>query len=450
MSALPFIENAIEALNKQLSGIDFKLDNNELNLQYQVSPMLWGIFGEVSAGKTTLLNTLIDNNCLPTGTMSTTATTVHIISADSSHANGTVILTPYLEADYLEMLQWLFERIHINSKVNESYLVHAQNILDDPFYLEEYRLEVDAIKRVLQALKNDPAANDFSITITLDELDDQIKDTSLIWKKVMVFLETKWDYFPVEWIDTPGFGHHDLLHRWIAEKALAIVDRGFFLVEPKGASREANTFLQQMSEAKQKQIVLLFSRIDELQDDDDRYAWKHNAKNVIKQINWQGHYFGVSALCTQLARKMQRVELSRKDSFKFRKVAMQSEPLDPEENLRLSGIVSLEKAFIKKQIIYYMTMDIRNYCLTTQSQLEIIKEQITKQKEALKNQEKQTIREVYDSILRKITDEQKQGNKTINENHKKYLDEHHYYFNKVESRWVFDADNLAILIKNTS
>ena len=438
MKPLPLIESQIERLHYKINILNNSL--KEANIKTNtIKPLVWGIFGEVSAGKTTLLNTLIEQDCLPTGRLSTTATMVHIVAPNHHHLASTVKLEPYIQADYLSMLQWLFKQITSNNTDENTLVEQAEAFIIDNKDNPEYQLEVDAIEAVLISMFNIDLV---PIVINLDKLVDQITDIDLQWKKITIYLESKWAGYPIEWIDTPGFGHHDLLHRWIAEQALTIIDKGFFLVEPKGVSRECHDFLQQIPEHKQKQIVLLFSRIDELLDDD--LTWKQYADKVSTQIHWKGQYFGVSALCTQLARRMQCVDLTKKERRQFEKVAMQHEPLNPEDNIRLSGIRSLENAFIKKQIINYMNKGIQYYCKQTQEELNILFNKMTILQV---NRRKQLLEKVTTAIVDRMDSENSLQKNTLKSIEAQVLKSHSSSFTNIKTNWSAEEKELINLFK---
>ena len=143
MESMPLVESVIKTLSIQLSDLIGMLNKDEelnefaniIPESHQINPIRWGIFAEVSAGKSTLLNTLIDIDCLPTGRLSTTATSVHIVSASPDNPHKTAYLEPYLKDDYLDMLKWLLNHFPDPIDTTVSIEDFAINLIDNIEYI---------------------------------------------------------------------------------------------------------------------------------------------------------------------------------------------------------------------------------------------------------------------------------------------------------------------------
>jgi GTP-binding protein EngB required for normal cell division len=348
-------DQLLESLEQGEPAIDLSSFRAATSQPSTPPPQRWVLLGEVSAGKSTLLNTLIDKSCLPVGHLSTTAAAIRICLPTEESPNETVWLHPYRRNDYEQMLEWLLGKLPGDDVDSiQPCLERACWVLEQTQFQDEKRLVIQGIERVLACLNTIEQKDPSPIRIALDQLDSYVTANTLQWREICVHLNTKWSDLPIEWIDTPGFGHHDLLHRWIAEQSLHQADRALFLVEPKGASQESLDFLLQLSDKQRTEFVLLFSRIDQFGDEDNPFAWKDAAQRVREQLQWRGLWFGVSTLCAQFSREAQQHELSSRQRRQFEKVAMQPEPLDPGRNLKLSGLEAFEKKFIRKQVTSHL------------------------------------------------------------------------------------------------
>ncbi len=185
-----------------------------------------------------------------------------------------------------------------------------------------------------------------------------------------------------------------------------------------------------------------------MQEEDKLDAWKPYAKKVLEQLNWQGHYFGISALCTQYARLMQKKNLSSRERRKFEKVAMQPEPLNPDDNLRLSGVAALENTFIKPQIATYLVTDIQLYCDGISKILDDLVFKIHKLKDKTLQQKIESIRSSYHSTLSTVLrSEHEKGKQVINLTYKKLLSEHQQWFKDIENSRKREESRLIVLLK---
>lgn len=135
----------------------------------------------------------------------------------------------------------------------------------------------------------------------------------------------------------------------------------FFLVEPRGATREAFDMISRLDETIRQRMVLVFSRIDEFDAGPDE--WQTQAQIVVQQLSWTGSWYGVSALCARYAREAQQFTQDSRVLRRFEKFAVQVEPMSPTDNMRRSGIGIVEHECVRSPILSEFRESINARCV---------------------------------------------------------------------------------------
>ena len=254
---------------------------NELKEHDDISLMQWAVVGEVSSGKSTFINALLGVDRLPTGHASTTAMVTRIRPPQGDYSCGTVMLQAYCIDDYLDMMTWLLNEMGEANVKRKDVVTRAKRRIENADDYPEFIAHITSLKQLITLVKQSSENKLAELCIDIDQLSSYLTDTALIWKEAHLYLTTEWSHLPIEWVDTPGFGHHDICHRYIAEHALADVDQSIFMLPPRGASAE---YLDVIHRTKKSATasVLVFSCIDDYRDAEGVNQWRKSLVRLFR------------------------------------------------------------------------------------------------------------------------------------------------------------------------
>jgi hypothetical protein len=294
----------------------------------------------VSVGKSALLNALLGRDVLPEGNQCTTTVPIEIVAPGPQAPDGTLLLEPRSRDDLIALLRWLVADQQLTAAAPDALIKATRAWLaGEAAAAAPERARV--LEQVLGQLECSPADIGAPVCTRLGALDDLLPLDPVRWRRARLSLDSPWAGLGVEWLDLPGFGHPNPLHRWMTEQAIATADQVFCLVEPRGATETTLGLLAGLDTAQRERITLVFSRIDEtLAHGED---WQAATALVLEQLGWQGRWAAVSAACARAARAALRMDTSQRALRSLERVAMQHEPLSPQENLDLSGVPAFEE-----------------------------------------------------------------------------------------------------------
>ena len=359
---------ALRAQLQETGGLDTAPLMDLLEIPSGPAPQRWVLVGEVSSGKSTLLNVLLGRDCLPEGTGSTTTLTTRVLPPSADRPDGTLVLEPYSQGDYASMLDWLLDQLPVVAEAKAPPRERAQAVLRSAAADREHQARLNALKLVIARMDECSEHSASTRVLRLGEPAASVTDhDALRWRRATLYLNTRWSDLGVEWTDTPGFGHQDPLHRWVVERELGQAERILFLLEPRGATREAFDVICALDAATLERMVLVFSRIDELGD--EAGDWEREARRVIEQLGWTGAWYGVSALCDRYAREARRLHPDPRQRRRLEKVALQMDPLDADANLRLAGVERFAEHCVRGPIIAAFQDEIERHISVLQSVL---------------------------------------------------------------------------------
>jgi hypothetical protein len=302
-------------------------------------PRSWAVLGEVSVGKSSLLNTLLGRDVLPEGNQSTSTVPIQVVAPDPRSPDGTLVLEPRSADDLIALLRWLIGDRRLAATPTDDLIDAARAWLTDEAAAAPERARL--VEQVLGRLGDSRADIGAPVRSRLGALDDLLPLDPMRWRRARLSLDSPWAGLGIEWLDLPGLGHPNPLHRWMTEQAIVSSEQTFCLVEPRGATETTLGLLAGLDSSQRERVTLVFSRIDEtLAHGED---WRAACAVVLEQLGWQGRWAAVSAACARAARAALLMEPGQRALRSLERVAMQHTPLSPLENLDLSGVPAFQE-----------------------------------------------------------------------------------------------------------
>lgn len=146
---------------------------------------------------------------------------------------------------------------------------------------------VELTRRLFEVLSAEQAESLRPVIVELGRLDSNLPLDPLVWQRAVVFLDSPWAELGVEWVDLPGLGHTNPLHRWMTEQALATARRSFLLVELRGATETTLDLLAALDTGTWDSMALVFSRIDEIAaHGEERLHWSASMAPPNRCSGW--------------------------------------------------------------------------------------------------------------------------------------------------------------------
>ena len=306
-----------------------------------VEKQQWGLSGEVSVGKSTLLNVLVGRPVLPEGNQGTTSVPTWVVAPNGSEPDGTAVLEPRSRDGIGALLGWLVKDRLRQSASDQSASDAARRWLKSGEAKQQSAL-AELTEQVLRSLERKPVDWTKPIRTELGGLSELHPLDPVVWQRAVVHIESVWGELGVDWIDLPGLGHANPAQLWMTEQALTAVDRTFLLLEPRGATELTLGLLAGFGADHLARVSLVFTRIDEIAAHGE--DWREASERVMGQIGWKGDWAAVSAACARAARDAMQLRPGQRQLRALERVALQHEPLSPRANLDLSGVPALEES----------------------------------------------------------------------------------------------------------
>jgi hypothetical protein len=362
----------------------------------------------MSSGKSTLLNELLERHCVAEDVRGSTTVPVHIAGPDSEHPHGTVRLEARSPEQHWSILKWLLP-MELDTALNPTALSQASARWTEELAATTPEATATLIRRLFELQEEVPEPPQ----PVLSELgcgDAMMRLDPLVWQRVVVFLDSPWAKSGVEWIDLPGLGHVNPLHRWMTEQVLATADRSFLLVEPRGATETILDVLAGMDSRTRDSMTLVFSRVDETAAHGE--DWQAASAKVVEQIGWDGRWPGVSALCARAARRAQQISPGQRELRNLERLALQQEPLSPSANLDLSGILGL-KAILRDWAGEHARAALRNDIRDLDASIQRLERELEERHEARRSEVMRRYSETLHSAVERLRRQESASAQTL-------------------------------------